>query len=395
MPSQFETQDVQRSMLVLSLTSFGTAAANSVIFAALSDLQDKYGFTDAKLGFIASAGFFCGLLTQLFIAPIADRGNPKRLITFGLLMAIAGSVIFAAGDNIALFMLGRGAVGISLGSVLPANRAIAAHLAPTGQAERLGRLASMEMAGFVVGPLIGGLMLDPFGIPITFLTFGVLALITLIALAPTTFPVLPANDTSRKISLGLLRIQRLQVAILVGVSLYLPIGIYDALWDRYITDRGGSNFMVGISFAGYSLPFVIFATRGGRLSDKFGAMRVALFAMFFIAPVTAAYGFIAQPWLIIGVSLIEGSMQALANPAAQSLVHRAAPEGRAVAAQGLNGATTLLVAALSALVAPSLYGAFGSEWTFGMISVFMLMLLLLAAWYSRILGDPAATSADR
>jgi predicted MFS family arabinose efflux permease len=117
--------------------------------------------------------------------------------------------------------------------------------------------------------------------------------------------------------------------------------------------------------------------------------------MFFIAPVTAAYGFIAQPWLIIGVSLIEGSMQALANPAAQSLVHRAAPEGRAVAAQGLNGATTLLVAALSALVAPSLYGAFGSEWTFGMIGVFMLMLLLLAAWYSRILGDPAATSADR
>ena len=373
---------MRRSMNVLTLTSFGTAAANSVIFSALSDLQDKYGFSDARLGLIASAGFIFGLMTQLFIAPYADRGNPKRLIMFGLVMAVLGSLLFANGSNIWEFMLARGVVGMSLGSVLPANRAIAAHLSPEGQSQRLGRIASFEMAGFVSGPLAGGLMLDPFGIPTTFLVFGGLALVTIAALLPTTFPTLPSNESSKRLSIELIRIPRLQVAILAAVALYLPVGIYDALWDRYLTDRGGTNAMVGISFAAYSIPFMIFASRGGKISDKYGAMRTVLFTMFLIAPVTAGYGLIAQPWLIIAISLIEGSMQALANPAAQTLVHRAAPEGRAVAAQGLNGASTLLAGALTALIAPTIYGALGSELTFGVIALSMLLLALFAARHS-------------
>ncbi len=75
-------------------------------------------------------------------------------------------------------------------------------------------------------------------------------------------------------------------------------------------------------------------------------------------------------------------MQALANPAAQTLVHRAAPEGRAVAAQGLNGASTLLAGALTALIAPTIYGALGSELTFGVIALSMLLLALFAARHS-------------
>ena len=382
MQSTFDSTHMRRSMNVLSLTSFGTAAANSVIFAALSDLQDKYGFSDAHLGLIASAGFVFGLLTQLFIAPFADRGKPKHLIMFGLVMAVIGSLLFANGTSIWQFMLARGVVGMSLGSVLPANRAIAAHLSPEGQSQRLGRIASFEMAGFVSGPLAGGLMLDPFGIPTTFLVFGALALVTIAALVPTGFPTLPSNESSKRLSVEMIRLPRLRVAILATVSLYLPVGIYDALWDRYLTDRGGSNAMVGISFAFYSIPFVMFASRGGKISDRFGAMRTVLFTMFLIAPVTASYGLIAQPWVIITVSLVEGSMQALANPAAQTLVHRAAPEGRAVAAQGLNGASTLLAGAITALVAPTMYGALGSELTFGVIAVMMFSLAMFAVWHS-------------
>jgi hypothetical protein len=74
------------------------------------------------------------------------------------------------------------------------------------------------------------------------------------------------------------------------------------------------------------------------------------------------------------------------------LVHRAAPHGRAVAAQGLNGAVTLFVAAVTALIAPPIYGAFGSEITFGGIAVFMGLLALYAARHSKSIPEAASSS---
>ena len=54
----------------------GTATvgiSNSVVFTLLSDLQDRYHFSDAGLGLIAGTGFLFSLLGVLFIAPFADQ----------------------------------------------------------------------------------------------------------------------------------------------------------------------------------------------------------------------------------------------------------------------------------------------------------------------------------
>ena len=84
--------------LLLMACSFAVATSNSVIFAALGDLQDKYKFADSGLGLIAGAGFLSGFLVQLFIAPYADRGHTKRLIMAGMVIGAFGSLIMATGS---------------------------------------------------------------------------------------------------------------------------------------------------------------------------------------------------------------------------------------------------------------------------------------------------------
>ena len=64
----------------LLICGFAVPVSNSMIFAALSDLQDKYGFSNAGLGLIAASGFLASLIVQLFLAPFADRGKPKRFV---------------------------------------------------------------------------------------------------------------------------------------------------------------------------------------------------------------------------------------------------------------------------------------------------------------------------
>ncbi|MBU3704309.1 MAG: MFS transporter [Ilumatobacteraceae bacterium] len=371
------------TLSVLMFASGATAVSNSIIFGALGDLQDTYGFADFGLGLIAGIGFLMGLLTQVFIAPLADTYKPKVLMVTGLGFAAVGSLVFALGDTLWQFVIGRAIVGVSFGCTQPAARAIAANLDKSRAAERLGKLAGVETAGIVGGPFISGMMLDPLGLRATFLVFALVAVAASLTLAAKSLPKLPSSGESRRISLTLLRYPGVRTVALTTMSLYLPIGVYDALWDRYLTDRGASNFVVGLSFLLYGIPFVLLARLGGRLADKWGALRTALYAIFILAPVVAGYGLAATPLAIIIVSIVEGVVQAATIPASQASMSQVAPEGRAAAAQGLSGASNLVGAAATAFVSPWIYGAHGPVWAFGIIAAVMLSISLVAQTMAR------------
>ena len=167
------------------------------------------------------------------------------------------------------------------------------------------------------------------------------------------------------------------------MSLFLPIGVYDALWDRYLTDRGATNFIVGLSFLLYGLPFVLLSRYGGRLADKWGALRVALYAIFIVAPITGSYGLFTTPVAIIIVSMVEGIFQAISVPASQATMAAVAPPGRAAAAQGLSGASNLVAASLMAFTSPLLYGRYGPATTFIVAACLMLLISVTAQMMAR------------
>ena len=85
-------QNPRADLFLLLFCTFSTAAANSVVFASMSELQEKYRYADSALGLIAGTGFAMGLIVQLFVAPFADRGHGRKLIQVGLALASIGSV---------------------------------------------------------------------------------------------------------------------------------------------------------------------------------------------------------------------------------------------------------------------------------------------------------------
>lgn len=360
----------QRADLLLLLFSvFSTAAANSVVFASMSELQEQYGYADAALGLIAGTGFAMGLVVQLFVAPLADRGHGKKLIQLGLALATLGSIIFALGDSLTVFIIGRGIVGASIGLTFPAVRALAAHLDDTRSAERLGAVAGMEIGGFVSGPLIGSLIIGPFGLDATFLLFGALAVFALFVISPRKFPELVSTSNSQRLSFDLLSIRSVRVALILTLAVTFPTGMFDALWDRFLDDLGGNNAMTGLTFAVYGLPFIFFSARAGRLIDKRSPIAVVLWLAIPISLLTIVYGVIKNPWIILGIGLAEGLVQATVIPAALSAIAKAAPVGRASAAQGLSGAVNVFGQMIAAFIAPSIYGAYGAFVTFFVVAI--------------------------
>jgi predicted MFS family arabinose efflux permease len=379
--------------LLLATASIGIA--NSVVFSLLSNLQDKYGFSDSGLGLIAGSGFLVGLIGQILLAPFADRGHSKALLLAGLGCAVLGNVLFAVSGSLITLVASRAVVGLSNSLFIPAARGVAIRMSPDNVAERLGRMSGIELAGFVTGPVIGGLLIGPFGLKVPFLVTGAVALAGAALLAPRKLPEPFLNDTvgeRHRIAFDLLRSPRVRSGVLMSVALFTPVGFYDATLDVYLTDRGASDILIGLTFLAYGVPFALLATTGGRLADSRGALRVGLFSALLVAPITISYGLIAVPMVILVLTAVEGCLQALGVPASQSMVANAAPLGRASAAQGLAGGSTLLVATVTAYSAGTLYKLVGPGWLYSIAGCGVALFALLSVWQARVGRDRDAAA---
>ncbi|MFZ9676420.1 MAG: MFS transporter, partial [Ilumatobacteraceae bacterium] len=169
MPS---TRSTERILLG---AAFILAASNSLVFALMGNLQDRYGFSDAGLGFIAAAAFLSSFLMMVLVAPLADRGHAKSLLIIGTLLAIVANLIFASGSSLWVFVLARAIGGMSTGCFMPPAYALMASLSTSGTSERMGAMRGIELAGFVTGPVIGGFLVGPFGLRWPFALFSMTA----------------------------------------------------------------------------------------------------------------------------------------------------------------------------------------------------------------------------
>ena len=372
----------------LLVCGFGVPVSNSMIFPALSDLQDKYRFSDAGLGYIAAAGFLASLIVQLTIAPLADRGEPKKMVLTGVVLACLGSVLFAFGTSLPFFVFARAVSGSSLGMSGPAVRAIAANIDKSRAGERMARLRGVEIAGFTGGPLIGALLIGPFGLRGAFLIFAGIGVCVFFAVLSRDLPRLPTTADSRKLSIELLRHRPVRAAVLASATLFLPVGIYDALWDRYITDRGGNNFMVGLTFLLLTIPFIVFGAAGGRIVDRRGPERMILVGIALMVPLVWVYGVLPSAGLLVGFALVEGMISSISSPASQSLMAKVAPHGRASAAQGLQASGDLVAAVGMSFIAPWMYGARGPAFTFAFAAVLMVIMGVAVALMLRTTATP-------
>ena len=359
---------------VILIATATLTASTSVIFPLLAQLQEAHDLPTWSLGVISAAAFLASLVAQLALAPLADRGHVRLLLLGGLALAVVSGVLFAASSTLLLFVLARLLAGTALGAFIPAARALASTLVPAAAGRNLGRLAAAELGGFVLGPVAGSLLYELTGLRWPFLFFAALAGFGLLLLSRRQLPAVPAGGASSAFSLSLLRNPGVVVAALLALAIFLPVGIYDSLWARYMEDRGAGPVFVGVTLAMYGVPFVLLASTGGRLADRFGPVRSAFACLLVIAPLTYLYGSLESVVFIMVISLVEATAQAVAVPASQAAMAKATPDGNVAAGQGLAGALQQLGAGLMALVAAPVYGASGPAVVFGGAALLIVLI---------------------
>jgi MFS family permease len=325
------------------------------IYTLLADLRDRYGFTEAQLGYIVAAGFLAGFVTQLALARLADRGHAPLLVRGGILLAMGAMIGSAVATEFWAFLVARLLLGLGSGAVGPAMRRIVITREPEAVGANLGRLAAFDVAGFMLGPLVAAVVAEAFGIraPFVFLAVvfvGVLALAVRLDLTAGA----AAEHSGRALRTLLVR-PAIQATLAASIAFYLTVGMFEAIWAVLLRDHGAETWLIGLTLSMFTLPMIFLAPIGGRAAQSRGPLRVVAVSLTIATVCTFSYGVLPSLWMLLVVSLVHAVADSFTMPSNQVAAALGSPPEHLSAAQGLLGATGLAAAGLTGLAAGFAY----------------------------------------
>src|SRR5476651_146122 len=189
----------KRNLFVAWIGCFLTGAAFSLVMPFLPLYIETLGVTGHESlnmwsGLVFSITFLFSAIASPFWGGLADRkGRKIMLLRSALGMAIVMALMGFA-QNIWQFLVLRALLGLLGGFVPNANALIATQIPRNKSGWALGTLSTGAVSGALIGPLVGGLLADTYGLrPVFFITACVLFLCFLMTLYCIREQFVPVN----------------------------------------------------------------------------------------------------------------------------------------------------------------------------------------------------------
>ena len=343
---------------------------------------------------LAVALSFSGLaLSQILVSPFVgrfgDRFGPKRFIVGGFFIYCIGAIGYVFASEWELVVAFRILSGLGAAGIFPMSLAYIGRLAPRGrEGTYMGIFSVSQIAGFGLGPLMGGAIRDAVDSQTAFATMALLlggtGLLTLLLLPgrprprgageeyrPPEEPSLPWRD--------LIRRPFVQAALSVQTVVSLGWGAGAAYVAIFVISEDGlgtdSALFVGILLATRSLISAALQPWTGRIADRVDRTSLVMVGLgisaagqFLFPSVprtlveTTVLGnaLVIAPWLLV-VTAVVGIAEAFAWPAEQAIF---VTVGRAVgmgSIMGLNQMGSSLGFLAGSLVGAVVVASFGLD----------------------------------
>ena len=358
------------------------AAGYGVLFTIVDDYRDDYGISETAIGIVIGIGFVAGFLSQVLIAPLADRGHARRIVLFGVAVNVVGLLLMAFSTTLTPILIGRFISGIGIGAAVPAARRIVILADPNHLGQNLGRLLAADVFGFALGPAISALLVGPFGIPAPFIVVAVATVVLL----PFVARVQVAESTvrpKRRLAIDLLAIRPFAGAVVFGAALFVMIGSFDALWAVVHKDLGTNEWIANLGITLFALPLIVLGPPGGRLSQVHGPFRIAVVGLSLGALFMSLYGVLPSGTWIFAIAMVHAIADGITVSSSGVAVGMVIPEDRQAGAQGVLGAAQALSAGIMAVVTATLYDNFGRTTAYLVCGAIMLVFVAAGAWLAR------------
>ena len=122
----------------------------------------EFHFSAAVLTFLASSTLFGVLVAVLLFGNLSDRIGRRAVLIPGVLLGALSLVLFVFANGVPMLFAGRVTSGLAVGLFTGAGTAALTELVPPGGDTRRAatHAATTSIAGFAMGPLIGGIFVQ-------------------------------------------------------------------------------------------------------------------------------------------------------------------------------------------------------------------------------------------
>ncbi|MEZ5167723.1 MAG: MFS transporter [Acidimicrobiales bacterium] len=361
---------------VFSALSATLSAGYGVLFTIVGDYRDTYGISASQIGVVIGLGFLSAFVSQILIAPAADRGYARRLIVAGVAAHVAGLLLMGFGETLTPILMGRLLSGIGIGTARPAIRRIVILAEPDKLGENLGRLLSADVFGFALGPAISAVLVGPLGLAAPFVVVAVVSA-ACIPLALGVEVTETADAGHQRLALDLLRSRAVAGAVVFGAAVFLMIGAFGALWDVVHTDLETSTWMANLGITLFAAPLVVLGPTGGRFAQRVGPYTVAALGLVIGAAFMVSYGQLPTGSWIFGFAMAHSICDSLTVSSSGVAMAMSVPEHRQAGAQGVLGAVQALTGGITAIIVGDLYDGPGRAAAYGATGVGMVLFVVV------------------
>src|SRR5262249_13538150 len=131
----------------------------SVVMPLLAPFAKHYGFREWQIGLLFSAYPMCQLVAGPILGRLSDRYGRRPLLIFRQAGTAISFLILGLSRAFWVMLLARMLDGASGGNILVAQAYVADVTKPEHRARGMGLIGMAFGLGFVLGPLLGGLLL--------------------------------------------------------------------------------------------------------------------------------------------------------------------------------------------------------------------------------------------
>ncbi|MDN5786715.1 TCR/Tet family MFS transporter [Pseudorhodobacter sp.] len=366
------TQSPRLALGFILVTITLDAIGIGLIFPVMPELIEE-----VTGGTLAAAALWGGVLStsfavmQFLFGPVLGSlsdwygRRPVLLLSLGV-MALA-YLIMALAPTIWLLLAARLVAGIAAATQSTATAFIADISTPDQRGRRFGLIGACFGIGFILGPLIGGLVAS-IDTRAPFYAAAAMALanliIGLIVLPETvTARTRRAFTWSRGNPIGALKsltaLPGLKRPLLTFLIIAVAMNVYPAIWAFYGKARfDWDTTMIGHSLGVYGVSFALGqALLVGPLIQRFGEHRAAFLGMWVDVVSLTALGFVTSGALALALTPIT-ALGGVVTPAIQALLSRQTPDNAQGELQGVLASLNALAMITAPLMMTATFAAF-------------------------------------
>ncbi len=312
-----------RSVLLIALLA-GTVEGMVVPFLAL--IAEERGVPIGTIGVMAAAFLLAQVALQVPFGVLSDRIGRSWIIVTGLGLLCLACIGFSLADTPPVWILLRIVQGFAVAALLPSLRALVADVSSIEQrGEAFAGFNAAFFGGIFGGPLIGGFVIELAGSRALFLGAALGAVVIGVAVwlrfpefrrpIVTDHVAHDAPIASGRRAVAVLLASPLVGAYLLGAAIQVPGGLATAIWSIYVSDLGGSDIIVGITYSTFSVPLLVLASVAGRSASRRPRWRLLLVTCLLLSVFVAGYGLTDSIAVLVFIGVFEGTVVAFAAPA--------------------------------------------------------------------------------